>query len=86
MYSDDYYKHTSPRPRGATEEEFEDYAAVAVACLAKARPRWWWPFGSGWLTTKDCLCPGWVLRELAELGEIEFRKMSHDSPNEWRLV
>lgn len=86
MYSDDYLRHTSPRPRDADEDEFLDYADTATQLLRRAKPKWYWPFGSGWLTTKDCLCPGWVLRELAEMGEVEFRKMSHDSPNEWRLI
>lgn len=85
VYSTDHLLHTSPRPRDADVEEFDDYADVALRLLKRAQPKWYWPFGDGWLTTKDCLCPGWVLAELVELGEVRFRKMRHDSPNEWRL-
>lgn len=76
---------TEPRPRDADEIEFEDYTEVALRQLRKANA-WWRLWSTGWLTTKDCLCPGWVLRELAEDGAIEFRKLADNVPNEWRII
>lgn len=40
--------------------------------------------GKRWRDTGYFDVPGWVLREMAEEGLIEMRKLSGTSPTEWR--
>lgn len=84
-FSYDHRRFTEPRPKGTHPEVFDDYADVALRHLRRAN-RWWKFWSSPWLTTFQCECPGWVLRELVDLGEVEFRKREDNTPNEWRIL
>lgn len=75
----DYERHTSKRPAGVGDDVFQKYRATAIRKLSS----WFW---RPWRTTVTCECPGWVLREMAAAGEVEFRKPAAGAPNEWRLA